>query len=201
MERNYEHHDLLSPEKLAKLVNDNINRLSQRIKEGKIIQVSELIIENKTTPSIKKFLIEVCKFHDNEYSGLYMFYNPNEMKIEKKGLYVGISRNLVVRLKDHILGGDPSVASFAVLIAREKDKELDHYFSSHAYKSKKSEKEIEEMKIWKDKLKKNVENIQLNEMNGFYLTAIPIDNFQELHATEPFVAGAFQCKYNSFKTH
>lgn len=192
---------LLSPEILTKLVEENIRRLCKCIEDKKFIEVERLWVKNQTTPSIRKFLNEVCEFKDDNYSGLYVFFDQSDMKSQNKGLYTGISRNLVVRLKDHISGGDPSVASFAVLMARKDDNDLNDYLTSTAYISSKTPEEIILKKNWKDKLKGKVRHIQSKEMRRFYLTAIPITNYHELHATEPFVAGAFQCEFNSFKTH
>lgn len=186
--------------KLNKLVAKVILRITKLIDDNKYIEVSSLNIKNKRPTLIKDFLINDCNFEVDKYSGLYLFFTLNVTNGKPEGLYTGISINLLVRLKDHISGGDPAVASFAVLMARSNNKELNDYFTKTAYKSKKTQGEQDIHRLRKSQLKDAVRKSQ-SEMNNYYLTAIPINNYQEMHATEAFVAGNFQCKYNSFRTH
>lgn len=198
--RKYNNDELLSTSDLQKEVHNNIDRLNQRIKEGRIIKVADCLIHRKTKPTLRQFL-EKCKFNNNEFVGLYVFFNKTEMDTQKIAMYTGISRDLTVRLKDHISGGDPSVASFAVLMARRSYKELDNYLSENAYKTPKTDDEIKAKITWKEVLKIKTKKIQEEEIREMYLTAIPISNYHVLHATEVFVASHFKCKFNSFKTH
>jgi predicted GIY-YIG superfamily endonuclease len=191
-------YQLFNSTELHAKVKENIKKLNNYISNEKTIKVSNLLLGNKTF-NITNFLENNCGFQGDEFSGLYVFLLQNEK--EPEILYTGISRNLKVRIKDHISGNDPSVASFAVLIARNMNMELNNYFTTNAYKQAKTVEEINEKSKRKKELKEMVENIQKNEMPNFYIAAIPITNYQELHATEAFVAGEFQCKYNSFKTH
>lgn len=199
MNRNDSNLMLFEVAKLNELVAQNILRITKLIKDKKFIQVSSLNIKNKTSPLIKKFLCDECFFSIDEFSGLYLFFTLNAENENIEGLYTGISRNLLVRLKDHILG-DPTVASFAVLMARANNKELNDYFTTTAYKPKKTQEEQDIHRLRKSQLKDAVRKSQL-ELKNYYLTAIPINNYQEMHATEAFVAGNFECKYNSFRTH
>ncbi len=192
---------LLHIKKLNLAVNKNVQRIKQRIKEGRIIQVADFNIKRKTFTTILNFLKTDCKFQNDNYTGLYLFFNKKEMELNETGFYTGISRNLAVRLKDHVSGSDPSVASFAVLIARNTNQEINEYLTLNAYKSAKTEEQKAEKKKQKNKLKAMVDGVQKKEINELFITAIPISNYQELHATEPFIASAFQCQYNSFKTH
>jgi hypothetical protein len=103
--------------------------------------------------------------------GMYIF------SIDGNPVYIGISRNVFNRLKQHAFGAT-------------------HFSASLAYRIHKGEQSYEGLR--KD-LKFEERQIQMR--NEFRVNVIPVADPYELYWLEVTLAGMFGMKYNEFETH
>ena len=116
----------------------------------------------------------------NEIKGLYIFYE-NENPI-----YVGISRKLIRRLRNHFLGKSHFEASLVYLIAR------DQYDSTKGiYMKTRKEFPLEDYR----------DDIQKRMMNTWKIGIYPETNSYKLYLLKIAVACKLGTKWNSFETH
>lgn len=131
-------------------------------KEDFFAQVKKACIQSK------QHLLEESSFRQ---SGLYVF------SVNKKPIYIGISRNLYDRVKQHFYGKTHFSASLAYRISKEENghdgarKELDF---------------TEE---------------QLSMQKRIKINFVPIEDSYEMYWMEVTLAGMFGTKYNEFETH
>jgi hypothetical protein len=116
----------------------------------------------------------------NEYKGIYVFGEELEDRIEP--VYVGISRTIMRRLKQHGFGKNHNECTLAYIIANEEN-----------YDGKFSEKR--EL-FSKEMLKETREKVQ-----KFKVVIMPVNDDFELYFLEVALAGFLKTKWNSFKTH
>jgi hypothetical protein len=141
------------------------------------------IILNKDL-MIKKFKLEnYIKSSENygrDLKGIYVFADiDNAGKIEYK--YVGISRSLFKRVKDHGFGKTKYMATLANLMAK-------HYYNEE-YGSKEG-----------FELKNHLHKSQ-SEIKNWYIALYPIDCNFELHMIEPHLSYHWKSYWNTFETH
>jgi len=110
-----------------------------------------------------------------KFAGIYLLY------YQEKPFYVGISRNVLSRLKQHVSGGSHYAASLAYKIAKEnmagfqgqrKDMSLDQIKEAQAYLLEHCESSI-----------------------------LPVDNAEQLYLLELYAAMKLKTPYNTFETH
>lgn len=112
----------------------------------------------------------------NEFKGLYVFGELGSHSIHP--VYVGISRSVYRRLKQHGYGTLHNECTLAYLLASDKDKSITRSTSDHIIL--KPQKEI---------------------VRNFKVALYPVDNDYELYFYEVVLAGIFKTKWNSFRTH
>lgn len=116
--------------------------------------------------------------NQNELQGLYVF---GELDEENKiiPIYVGISRTVFRRLRQHVWGNKDNEATFAYLKAKTR---LDH-------KDKRVKMDVNEFKLEQAKIK------------NYRLVVIPETKHYDLYFMEVYIAGRLKSYWNSFKTH
>jgi len=115
-----------------------------------------------------------------DVKGLYVF--ANEIDGEIKPYYVGISRNVIRRLGQHVFGKHKNHATLA-------------YLKSKSQRTKDSS-DIGDLEYFE----LHRENFQ-NDIAKSRLAIREISDDYELYMAEIFVACHFKCEWNSFKTH
>ncbi len=115
----------------------------------------------------------------NEFKGLYVFGNELDGKVTP--VYIGISRTVFRRLRQHGFGKLHNHCTLAYLMAKNENDALERK-TAHI-------KNNEELESNKEKLR------------AFKVALIPIENNYELYFLEVAIAGLLKIKWNSFKTH
>jgi hypothetical protein len=121
-----------------------------------------------------------CPENKNEFRGLYVFGEKTEEN-SIKPVYVGISRTVYRRLRQHGWGNYQNECTLAYLIAK---KQFNLTFN-------------------KNDKKKNKDNLQIgkNEVKKFKVALYHFENDYELYLMEVILAGMWKTKWNSFRTH
>ncbi len=116
-----------------------------------------------------------------EYSGLYIFSEKIDNNI--KPVYVGISRTIIKRLKNHAFGPSKDTATLAYLLAfgDKTDETSRHKFN--------------------DNIDKIADISRLNVRNLFVYIHLYNECHYKLQLLEVLAACKFKTKWNSFKTH
>lgn len=180
-------HDLLGhADKLAL-------EISEKLNSAKCKKINELYFSSNN--KIKK---DVTKFNelgynpntylksnrksteDNEFKGLYIFGDEVNGKIIP--VYIGISRSIFRRLKQHAWGKKHNECSLAYLKTREKG------ITENI--------EIGRSTVTNDDMLPAKEIIQ-----NYKVVLVPEKNDYDLYFLEVALAGIFSTKWNSFKTH
>ena len=117
---------------------------------------------------------------NNEFKGLYIF--GDEIDGEIIPVYVGISRSVFRRLKQHAWGKKHNECSLAYLK------------SKHQFEIEK--KEISRATITNDDMLPAKTIIQ-----NYKVVLVEVQNDYDLYFLEVALAGIFRTKWNSFKTH
>lgn len=120
------------------------------------------------------------KITNNEFKGLYIFGDEIDGQIIP--VYVGISRSVFRRLKQHAWGKKHNECSLAYLKSK-------HQFEIE-------EKEISRATITNDDMLPAKTIIQ-----NYKVVLVPVQNDYDLYFLEVVLAGKFKTKWNSFKTH
>lgn len=120
------------------------------------------------------------KITNNEFKGLYIFGDEIDGKIIP--VYVGISRSVFRRLKQHAWGKKHNECSLAYLKSK-------HQFEIE-------EKEISRATITNDDMLPAKTIIQ-----NYKVVLVEVQNDYDLYFLEVALAGIFNTKWNSFKTH
>lgn len=160
--------------------------INERFANKDCIMVKDLYIE-KTDNRCKDFLEKLqvtcnSRLHKNvksknELQGLYVFGELNEDKIIP--IYVGISRTIFRRLRQHVWGNIHNEATLAYLKAK---KRLGH---------KKGR-----LDLLPDELK-----LEQEEIKNYHLIVIPESNDYDMYFMEVYLAGRLKTYWNSFRTH
>lgn len=114
---------------------------------------------------------------NKEFMGLYIFVQRTRRAYSP--VYVGISRTVFRRLRQHGWGKKHNEASLAYLIGKAKAKH----------------------KGWRDKLKKKYFNNAKRYIQSLSVVLYPIKKDYDLYFIEVFAAGYWKTKWNTFKTH
>lgn len=164
---------------------NTISIIEERFANKDCIVVKDLYIENKSVRQ-KDFLDKLQVTYNtkpdakikNELQGLYIFGEFNgDGKIIP--IYIGISRTVFRRLRQHTWGNKHNEATFAYLKAKTR---LGH--------NKKREKiDIHELKLEQDDIK------------NYQVIVIPEQNDYDMYFMEVYLSGRLKTKWNSFKTH
>lgn len=118
--------------------------------------------------------------NENEIKGIYIFYENDEAQ------YIGISRKLIRRLRNHFLGKTHFEASLSYLVARH---EYDNEYGDY-------------MGIRKDfPFEKYRTEIQKNMIENWKIEIIPETDNYKLYYLELILACKLKTKWNSFETH
>lgn len=117
---------------------------------------------------------------ENEIRGVYVFHEQD------KPVYVGVSRKILTRLKNHFIGKTHNQASLTYLMSREKyDKEHGLFMQTR------NEFPFEEYR-----------HKHQNEMKeNWRISIIPIKDNYEMYFTEFYLACELKTEWNSFETH
>ena len=118
----------------------------------------------------------------NEIKGLYVFYDKNDTPI-----YLGISKTIIRRIKQHFFGKIHNEATLVYLIAQHKNNQ--------------------NSKPWKgnrDKLPTFIndrENIQKEMINNWKIQIIPEPDDYKMYLKEFYYSCHLKTCWNTFKTH
>lgn len=145
------------------------------MKSGKIYRNFKLFNSLGYQPSPDKRNLEEGKTN-NEFKGLYIFGEKENSSVSP--VYVGISRTVYRRLRQHGFGKLHNQCSLAYLMAREENEEL---------------------------TRTNCDNRILEPkkmvIKNYKVALHPAVNDYELYFYEVALAGIFKTKWNSFRTH
>lgn len=115
----------------------------------------------------------------NELAGIYLF--GEKIKGNVIPIYVGISKTIARRLKQHGWGSGHNQSSFAYLMAKEENNHQDN----------REDMSMELLEAYQ----KRIQN--------YYVSVVPMDEKDpyKLYLFEVLIAGILKTKWNSFKTH
>ncbi len=146
-------------------------------KDGRVYRIKEEFTRIGYRPNSQ---LDLKKESINEFKGLYVFGEVIRNKVVP--VYVGISRTIFRRLRQHGWGKNHNECTLAYLIAKDYYPKL----SSELKREEFPKGKLEEMK---------------NKLRSFKVVMHPIENDFELYFLEVSIAGILKTKWNSFKTH
>lgn len=117
---------------------------------------------------------------DNEFKGLYIFGDEENGKVIP--VYVGISRSVFRRLRQHAWGKLPNECTLAYLKTK-------YRWEIEGKKTERATIENEDMLPAKAIIQ------------NYKVVLVPVQNDYDLYFLEVALAGIFNTKWNSFKTH
>lgn len=171
---------------------NEINKIENNLKNigsrNKLIKFYSFNKTRETWEAQKKVFEEYGKCNskatnkrksDTEYMGLYVF--SKKIGNDFKPVYVGISRKIIQRLRNHAFGKTADTSTLAFLFAKKEGISKEHYNDSG---------NMDEM----DKYSERVRNLFV------YIYPFNQCNYK-LHLLEVLAACKFKTKWNSFKTH
>ena len=171
--------------KLIQKCEDTISILEDHFANKDCLIVNDLYIEstsNRCNDFLEKLQV-TCnnKLHEkvkneNELQGLYVFGEFNKENGKIIPVYIGISRTIIRRLRQHVWGKNHNEATFAYLKARNNKKYNDD--SKHEF-----------IKLEQEEIKK------------YHFMVIPEKNYYDMYFMEVYIAGKLKIYWNSFKTH
>lgn len=163
-----------------KLNDDDCLTLSDlyKVKSGKTYRKTELWNTLGYSPSPDKKNVNEGKTK-NEFKGVYVFAEANNDKVNP--IYVGISRTIYRRLRQHGWGKKHNECSLAYLMAKK-----DNVAISRANIHKNFDEELIRKK---------------EEVKSFKVALFPVEKDYELYFLEVALAGILKTKWNSFRTH
>lgn len=166
---------------IEKLNDDSCKRINQLYseKKGKIIRNKEKCNELEYIPN-EYLLTKSKETNDKEFKGLYIFGEETNDKVNP--VYVGISRSVFRRLKQHAFGKKHNECSLAYLKTK--------------YKYEAEGKKISRVTINNEDMLPAKYVIQ-----NYKVVLIRIENDYDLYFLEVALAGILKTKWNSFKTH
>lgn len=166
---------------IEKLNDDSCKRINQLYseKKGKIIRNKEKYNELEYIPN-QYLLTKSKETNDKEFKGLYIFGEETNDKVNP--VYVGISRSVFRRLKQHAFGKKHNECSLAYLKTK--------------YKYEAEGKKISRVTINNEDMLPAKYVIQ-----NYKVVLIRIENDYDLYFLEVALAGILKTKWNSFKTH
>ncbi len=153
-----------------------------RIEYNRNVSIWERLYNNWAKNELKEVdKVETLQGKKNEVKGIYIFYDDDIP------VYVGISRKILARLKNHFLGKTHFQATLVYLMLRDK-----HDKRGEEYMGKRDQLPIfiEERETLQEEMREN-----------WKISIIPIPKNYELYMTEVFLACLLKTKWNSFETH
>ena len=117
----------------------------------------------------------------NDFSGLYVFFNRGVPE------YVGISKTVIRRFKQHLISDKENQSSFVFLIARAR------------FEIETGSPHNGDRKTFP--FEKYCRTIQDEFLDHWSFVVIPIVGGYAMSFTEIYVAAELGCKWNSFQTH
>lgn len=162
-----------------------ISIIEERFSNQDCIVVKDLYLENRCVRQ-KDFLDKLQVTYNtkpdakikNELQGLYIFGKKDKIG-QIIPIYIGISRTVFRRLRQHTWGKKHNEATFAYLKAKTR---LGHDKARLDLSLKELESEQDEIK-------------------NYHLLVIPETNDYDLYFMEVYIAGSLKIYWNSFKTH
>ncbi len=174
---------------------DDLNLIKEKLNSLDLYSFSKFFILRNNEYNINSDFIRTkfsynCKKkeednHFNTIQGLYILYKNTTAK------YVGVSRNIINRIKQHFTGKGHTVSTLVYLIAREwwEDIKETPYLGTR----KEFEKDL-------NNLKKERE-IQEEMRISWKIGIIPINESYLAHLTELFLSCELETYWNEFGTH
>ncbi len=196
IDKNLNHWNEPYPENLHDLLvyaDKLTNEIFEKLNSDKCKKINELyfLSNNKIKRDITKFnelgytpnsyLKSNSKStEDNEFKGLYVFGEEVDGKVTP--VYIGISRTIFRRLKQHAWGKKHNECTLAYLKTRERGI-------------------IENIEIGRSTVT-NEDMLPAKEIiQNYKVVLVPEKNDYDLYFLEVALAGIFSTKWNSFKTH
>jgi len=197
--RNYKNEIFYSVENIQ----DDMKAISKGLKDNFssdiYIPVKEFGRGVKNKTSLKNFIKDIHnkqpayktgkQKNENDYSGIYLFASKKASDFIYQ--YVGISQQVISRLKQHVTFSNKSSASWAYMMAKVEHNRKNK-FSTDITKNN-----FETTEDAKNAILKQQEKIA----EDFFVTYYPVDDNFLLHKVEPYVACDLKCYWNSFETH
>ncbi|WP_375517823.1 GIY-YIG nuclease family protein [Leptospira wolffii] len=143
-------------------------------------------IGNEYIKDLSKLDSKITLDHKSEkdFKGLYILFDESVVQ------YVGISKNVLLRIKQHFLSNSHYSASLVYLMALK-----DHEQSvGGKYKYKGLRKDLPNFK----KYRSDQQEIMRNQWR---ISFIPEEDSFHLHVLEAYAACELKAKWNSFQTH
>jgi hypothetical protein len=163
---------------LQKFEEPNCPRLNElyKVKSGKTYRIADKFNRLNYSPSPDQSHLEEGKTK-NEFKGLYIF--GEEVNEFVNPVYVGISRTVYRRLRQHGWGKKQNECSLAYLKARSDDDMLTRGKVDNKLHLEPKKKIIQSYKV----------------------VLIPVQKDYDLYFLEVAIAGILKTKWNSFRTH
>lgn len=153
--------------------------ISEKLNSNKCKKLFELYTENKGKIIRNKKLFRELGYSPNElneFKGLYIFGEEQNGRVIP--IYVGISRTVFRRLRQHTFGKNHNQCSLAYLKTKQWNTEI---------------------------TRENVTNEDMlpakKIIQNYNVALVPVQNDYDLYFLEVALAGIFRTKWNSFKTH
>lgn len=181
---NWENHH---PEKIEQLVKDSLLKaavLETKLQDENCPRLSDLYLKEEGRNRFRQ--IDLFKSlgymanNKNEFKGLYVFAEEINNRITP--IYVGISRTVFRRLKQHGWGKNHNECTLAYRLAKRE-------FHKENHKVKRVEVLDQEL------------NFGRKAVQNFKVALIPVQEDYNLYLLEVLLAGFWKTKWNSFRTH
>jgi len=149
------------------------------LKNGKV-RPDRTLLEDTYGPFNSKST--TSRKNNNEYEGLYIFLE------ERTPVYTGISRGVVLRLRNHGWGNRTNLATLAYLMANTEQDIKSKQFNANS---------------------KNIQDYYVQKVRGFNVYIYPYvgenidgkDEYYSIQLLEVMVALRLKTRWNTFKTH
>lgn len=167
---------------------EKINEIEENFKnEQRNIRLEDLL-KGDTKENLKN--IGFTPEKTNLFKGVYVFYSEEKQRIE----YIGISRKIIDRLRQHAYFSQPNSASLAYLMLKKQYAKKDWVRPEDWNKQYFSEIEI------KNKFQDEVREFQAIILS-YKVTFVEFDNDFEMALFEIYASIKLQTYWNTFITH
>ena len=191
--KNYEKEEIVTD--IRKLANDSykiVESIAEKLNENKCPTLNDLFVSKQNDHVFKqKDIIEKYKITNK---GLYVLGEKESNMI--KPVYVGISRDITTRLKQHGWGKSHNQASLAYLIATHSYKG-NYILPKPRFQFQVASKTKRKYLNWNDQDFIEAKNL----VRDYYVVTYPMENDYELYFHEIAVACILETYWNSFRTH